>query len=125
MKKILIFLIFMGSNSFAQEEFFAWGVVSSTCETFLDINQQHEQFVEDYGDDQLISSENYFTGAFQAYLSGLNAMYFALEDKWRNLNFNDDDYLFYYMKNACSKNQLENISTFLIDYYASLPLSEE
>lgn len=125
MKKILIFLIFVNSNTFAKEEFFSWGVISSECETFLDLNQQTEQYVEDYGDDQLISSENYFTAAFQAYLSGLNAMYYALEGKWRNLNFDDDDYLFYYMKNECSKNQFEKITTFLIDYYATLPLSKE
>lgn len=125
MRKFLIFTVFICSSSFANEDFFSWGIVSSKCETFIDINQQTEQFIEDYGDDKLISSENYFTAAFQSYLSGLNAMYYALEDKWRNLNYNDDDYLFYYMKNECSRNRLENITTFLIDYYASLPLIEE
>lgn len=124
MKKILILLVFISSNSFAKEEFFYWGVVATTCESFLDLYQETEQYVEDYGDDQIISSENYFTAVFQGYLSGLNTMSYALDEKWRDLNFNDEEYLFYYMKNACSKDQSEKISSFLIDYYTSLPFSK-
>lgn len=125
MKKILIFLVFMSTNSFSKEEFFHWGTVANTCDAFLDLAEGYDQFVEDFGDDQLISAEDYFTAAFQAYLSGLNAMYSAIEDKWRNLNFNDEEYLYYYMKNACSRDVSASISGFLIDYYIELPLSSE
>lgn len=122
MKIIITLFIFLISPCLsAQDKLFSWGVVSTDCQSFLDLVNRTDKYIQDYGDNQIISAQNYYTAVFQAYLSGLNIMVYVEKDSWKNLNFNSEDYLYFYMENYCSKNLSEKISSGLIEYFGELP----
>tara|TARA_Y100000768_G_scaffold242895_1_gene184031 strand:+ start:2163 stop:2462 length:300 start_codon:yes stop_codon:yes gene_type:complete len=99
--------------------------VSQKCNDFSELVNEFESYINDYGDEQLISVQNYYTASFQAYLSGLNMGIYLDTNYWRDLNFNTSDYMYSYMQNYCNKNPTEKLTSGLIQYYGDLPKVEE
>ncbi len=112
MKKILIILfpIFIYFNvSYADEEFFSWGVAGSTCKFFNHI-------LNEYGEE----GETVTTSAFQGFLTGYNVS--LSNSKQKIINVDGTDYILAYIKRYC-RLEGDNARVYkgLIKYFKTLP----